>query len=175
LLRVPHTFNSKCIEEGIEDAELKIVQQWDSSQPLPEIDNLLVEFQTFLVDKKLKADLRNEKTNNTRYTVIISSNKIAYIEKLLQRQLEDDRKFVISLVLAPYFVNVQKLTDADSFSRIKKWVLKCNLVKKLKPPLDYFNDLINRAIGRAKETGIKPLKFEHTLRYKNRELYNMLR
>jgi hypothetical protein len=39
LLRVPYTFNSKCIEEGMEDAEVKMVQPWDSSQPLPEIDN----------------------------------------------------------------------------------------------------------------------------------------
>src|SRR5215831_1669016 len=60
LLRVPYTFNSKCVDEGI-DAEVKIVQQWDSSKPLPEIDNLLIEFQTFLVDKKLKAELEENK------------------------------------------------------------------------------------------------------------------
>jgi hypothetical protein len=69
---------------------------------------------------------------------------------------------------------VQKLTDADSFSRIEEWVLKCNQVKKLEPSLDYFDDLINRAIKRPKETGIKPLKFEDTLQYKNKELYEML-
>jgi hypothetical protein len=40
--------------------------------------------------------------------------------------------------------------------------------------MDYLDDLISRAIERAKETGIKPLKFEQTLQYKNRELYNML-
>jgi hypothetical protein len=89
--------------------------------------------------------------------------------------LKDYRKSSISLILAPYFVNVQKLTDVDSFNRIKEWVLKCDLVKKLEPSLVYFDDLINRAVERAKETGIKPLKFEQTLQYKNRELYNTLR
>jgi hypothetical protein len=69
---------------------------------------------------------------------------------------------------------VQKLTDSDSFSRIKEWVLKCNEGRRLEPSLSYFDDLIYRAIKRAKETGIKPLKFEDTLQYKNRELYNML-
>ena len=56
LLRVPYTFNSECVNEGI-DAEVKIVQQWEGSKPLPEIDNLRIEFQTFLVDKKLKTEL----------------------------------------------------------------------------------------------------------------------
>ena len=50
LLRVPRTFNSECLEEGI-GAEVKVVQQWDSSIQSPSIDNLLVEFQTFLIDK----------------------------------------------------------------------------------------------------------------------------
>jgi hypothetical protein len=46
-------------------------------------------------------------------------------------------------------------------------------VKELKPPISYFDYLINRATERAKDTGIRPLKFEETLQYKNRELYNM--
>lgn len=159
LLRVPYTFNSKCIQEGIEDAEVKIAQLSDSSQPLPEIDNLLVEFQTYIIDKRLKAEVKEEKTVKNRHYSCNSTdihNTIPYIEKLLNQSLEDYRKAAISLILAPYFVNVQKLTDADCFSRLKEWVLKCNQVKKLEPFLDYFDDLINRAIERAKETGIKP-------------------
>jgi hypothetical protein len=66
-------------------------------------------------------------------------------------RLADNRKFVISLILAPYFVNVQKLTDTDSFSRIKEWVLKCNAVTKLEPSINYFDDLINRAIKEQKK------------------------
>jgi hypothetical protein len=71
-------------------------------------------------------------------------------------------------------VNVQKLTDCESFSRIKGWVLNCNTVKKLEPSINYFDDLVNKAIRRAKETGIKPLRFEETLQHKNRELYDLL-
>jgi hypothetical protein len=36
-------------------------------------------------------------------------------------QLSDHRKFAIRLILAPYFVNIQKLTDTECFSRIKEW------------------------------------------------------
>ncbi|MFL6409797.1 MAG: hypothetical protein ACJ71K_00955 [Nitrososphaeraceae archaeon] len=77
---------------------------------------------------------------------------------------------IIRLILVPYFVNIQKLTDANSFGRIKEWVLKCNTVKKLEPSVNYLDDLINRAIKRAKETGIKPLKFEETLQHKNGDI-----
>jgi hypothetical protein len=177
LLKVPYTFNSKCINEGMEDSEVKIVQPWDSSQPLSQIDNLLVEFQTYLLDKKLKAEVKGDKNKNRHYncdSAYIRNTTIPYIEKLLNQSLEDYRKATISLILAPYFINVQKLTDADSFSKIKQWVLKCDLVKKLEPSLGYFDDLINRAVERAKETGIRPLKFEETLQYKNTELYNLL-
>jgi hypothetical protein len=136
---------------------------------------VLVEFQTHLIDKKLKAGIRQQKTTaNKSYSDGEDCKTIPYIERLLNITLEDYRKAAISLIIAPYFINVQKLTDADSFSRIKEWVLKCNLAKELEPSLNYFDDLINRAIQRAKETGIKPLKFEDTLQYKNRELYDLL-
>jgi hypothetical protein len=48
------------------------------------------------------------------------------------------------------------------------------VVKKLEPSINYFDDLINRSIKRAIETGVKPLKFEETLQHKNRELYDLL-
>jgi hypothetical protein len=88
--------------------------------------------------------------------------------------LKDYRKNAISLILAPYFVNVQELSDGDSFDRTKEWVLRCNEVKELEPSIEYF-DLINGSIKRVRDIGIKPLKFEETLRYKNQELYNLLR
>ena len=101
-------------------------------------------------------------------------NRIQYVELLLEMSLKDYRKNVISLILAPYFVNIQKLSDADSFDRIKEWVLRSNDVKGLEPSVEYFDELNNKAIKRARETGIKPLRFEETLRYKNQELYDLL-
>jgi hypothetical protein len=180
LLRVPHTFNSRCIHEGKEDSEVKIIQRWDSSKPLPDIDNLLIEFQTFLIDRKLKVEVNQEKRKIINKGLSISNrphanDRIQYVEQLLEMQLKDYRKTAISLILAPHFVNIQKLSDADSFNRTRKWVLRCNEVKELQPDVGYFNELINKSIKRARETGIKPLKFEDTLRYKNHELYDLLR
>jgi hypothetical protein len=174
LLRVPYTFNSKCLEEQEISAEVKIIHQCDSSQRLPEIDNLLVEFQTFLADKKLKAEIEQERRRTNQFGSSNDINTIYYIEKLLKTQIVDHRKFAISLILAPYFVNIQNLSDADSFSKIKQWVFRCNELMKVEPSIEYFDELIKESIERARNTGIKPLKFEETLSYKNRELYNIL-
>ena len=118
LLRVPYTFNSECVNEGI-DAEVKIVQQWEGSKPLPEIDNLRIEFQTFLVDKKLKAELEENKRKKFNSSHIsTTTNILPYVERLLRMSISHYRKFVISLILAPYFVNIQHLSDTESFFRI---------------------------------------------------------
>ncbi len=72
--------------------------------------------------------------------------------------IADYCKNAISLILAPYFVNIQCLSDAEAFGKIKEWILKCNEVKNLEPSIDYFDDLIRKAIERARNTGIRPLK-----------------
>ena len=137
---------------------------------------MLIEFQTFLIDRKLKVEVNREQKRKRGHNISNRSpkNRIQYVELLLEMSLKDYRKNVISLILAPYFVNIQKLSDADSFDRIKEWVLRSNDVKGLEPSVEYFDELNNKAIKRARETGIKPLRFEETLRYKNQELYDLL-
>ena len=180
LLRVPYTFNLKCIRENT-DPEVMIIRKFDSHSPLPQIDNLLVEFMTFLVDRKLKENLEKQKRAQLQNKSIFqfqkpdnNSTTITYIEKLLCIGLDDYRKNTISLILAPYFINILKLSDEESFSRIKKWVLKCNDANPLKPSIRDFDNLIKNAIKRANYTGIKPLKFNDTLQYKNKELFDMI-
>jgi hypothetical protein len=180
LLKVPYRFNSKCLEEqkGPSDGEVNIIHQWNSSQQqLANIDNLIIKFETFLIDKKLKTEINQNKTRrrNGINNSLNTTNTIPYVEKLLGRQIADHRKFVISLILAPYFINIQHLSYADSFVKIKQWTLKCSEIRKLEPSIEYFDDLIKRSIEGIESTQIKPLKFEKTLRYKNKELYDVLK
>jgi Primase X len=183
LLRVPYTFNSKCFIENV-DPEVKLLQEFDSSKPLPRIDNLLVEFVTFLIDRKLKIDLQTERyakekvqSNDIQSSKPITSptsTAITYVEKLLKIGISDYRKNAIGLILAPYFVNILKLSDDESFIRIKDWALKCNNINALKPSIKDFDIIIKNAIKRAKVTGIKPLKFNDTLQFKNKKLYDII-
>jgi hypothetical protein len=177
LLRVPYTYNSKCFDEG-KDPEVKIIQGFDRSKPLTKIDDLLIEFLTFLADKKLKIEVEKEKRNKNRNRFTIkkeeSSNKIPYVEKLLKIGIEDYRKNAISLIIVPYFVNVLRLSDEESYDRTREWIIKCHAIKPLQPSIQFFENLINYEINRAKRTGIRPLKFKDTLQYKNKELYKLL-
>lgn len=53
LLRIPHSFNSKCINKG-EEPEVKVIQKFDS-QNVPRISsNLLREFRLYLADLDIK-------------------------------------------------------------------------------------------------------------------------
>jgi len=177
LLRVPYSLNSKCVNEGV-DPEVKIIQEFDASKPLSKVDNLLVEFLTFLSDRKLKEFLEKEKQTKLRNKFLNrktdKSNLIPYVEKLLTVPIQDYRKNAINLILAPYFVNILYLSDEESFHRIKQWVLKCNNVKLLKPSINEFDNIIRYALKRAKETGVKPLNFKNTLQYKNKKLFQQL-
>jgi hypothetical protein len=168
---------------GKKDPEVKLLQDFDNSKPLPKIDNLLVEFVTFLTDRKLKTDLQNE--NNAKKKLQskdIQSSKhltsttttIAYIEKLLEIGIRDYRKNTIGLILAPYFTNILKLSDEESFIKIKEWALKCNNINSLEPSINDFETIIKTAIKRAKVTGIRPLKFKDTLQLKNKKLYDII-
>lgn len=178
LLRVPYSLNYKCLLSEDKDPEVKLVQEYDKNQPLPKINNLVVEFMTFLSDRKLKKKLRTEETKKIKKENNFKKNDgqcctttIPYIEKMLEFSLKDYRKNSISLILAPYFVNVLNLSDEQSFEKIKQWSLRCNGVKPLEPSANDFDILITNAIKRCKVTGIKPLKFKDTLQYKNKELY----
>jgi hypothetical protein len=176
LLRVPYTLNSKCIDEG-KDPEVKIVQQYDFSKPLPRIDNLLVEYMTFLADRKLKSVFENERRKKNQHRFMNykeSSNKIIYVDKLLNDGIEDYRKSAVSLIVVPYFVNLLQLSDEESYNRTRDWILKCHSIKLLEPSISFFENLVKYEIDRSKRTGIKPLKFKDTLQYKNKELFRLL-
>lgn len=176
LLRVPYTFNSKYSEEE-KKAEVKIIYPWNNSQEVPDIDNLLIDFQTFLVDKKLKAGINNKKMKRRNHgikSIYDATNTISYVEKLLSIQIDNHRKFAISLILAPYFVNVRHLSIEGSFNRIEQWVNDCAKLKRLEPSVEYFDNLIKYSIERAKDTGFRPLKLQGTLQYKNKQLFELL-
>ena len=175
LLRVPHTFNSKYLHDKAYP-EVKIVHPFLDTLFLPNIDNLLIEFQTYLVDRKLNLDFQKQNKTELKNRINMECNTIRYVEKLLNIGISDHRKFTISLILAPYFVNVQHLKENDSFDKIKAWILKCNKVKEVRLSIRQFDNIIRYAISRCQiNPDIKPLRFEETLRQKNRELYQLLR
>ncbi len=170
LLRVPGSYNSKCVyaNGGIADerAEVRVIQKWNGYRP--HIRSLIGSFYAYLVNQKQK----NETIDiNKRYSYSDSNHMIPWIENLLKVPIPDYRKMIIWLVLSRYLINVQGLLYEQSFSIIKKWILQCNEEKSLQPSnFDFIiKDRLRQAIKDKKyPIGLSRLKKE------NPELYNLL-
>jgi Primase X len=62
---------------------------------------------------------------------------IAWIEKLLESPIDDYRKNAVNLILAPYLINVKKLSYDDALNTINNWLSKCGESRQLDQNFDY--------------------------------------
>jgi hypothetical protein len=172
MIRIPGSFNYKCILEG-RDPEVRIIQRWNGYRP--KINWLLGSFHTYLVNERIK-ELQRHKELKEKYHIKKENNNntsitaIPWIELLLETPIEDYRKNAIGLILAPYLINIKKLTYDDAFNIIKDWLNKCDSIKRLD---SNFNYRIKYALENSIKKGYLPMKFE-TLKEKNRALYYSL-
>jgi hypothetical protein len=178
LLRVPYSLNSKCFCKGMDvaAAQVKIIQNWNGhAAAMNEIPLLLSGYYTHLISKKKNAavyktgsiKIGNNNNNN--------NNLIHWIEALLQNGIVDHRKYVVSLILIPYFVNIKGLLDTDTIGKlIKGWLSKCNKLRPLDSVCD-FDSKIRYYIERCKTNkNLKPISFDK-LQESNPDLYRTIR
>ena len=100
-----------------------------------------------------------------------------WIEALLQNGIVDHRKYVVSLILIPYFVNIKCLSDRDSIIKlIKEWLTKCSKLRRL--DITYTNNFdykIKYHIDRCKSNkNLKPIRFDK-LRESNPDFYRTIK
>ena len=129
------------------------------------------DFRRYLITQKIK-ELNKKREIEERLGCQSnkSINTIFWIEKLLNTPISDFRKNATNLILAPYFVNIKKLSYQQSFDILTDWLQKCNSFKKLDFNPDY---LVKYALTTAIQKRIPPMKLV-TLKDRNLELYNML-
>jgi Primase X len=164
LVRIPGSLNSKCISKG-EDAEVKIIQNWDGVRPA--IQPMLRDFRRWLIQKKIDDMKELKKQEKFQMTV---SNTIKWIEKgVIEHSLSDHRKYIIWRILSPYLLNVKKLPKEEAYSVMKDWLDKCDKLEKLS-----FNPKIKIRDGlRGASKGYFPISMEK-LKEENRQLYDMV-
>ena len=165
MIRIPGSFNSKCPDGN---NEVKIIQKWDGYRP--PINLLLETFHAYLVDEKIKEIKLKKRIENKFGIADGQSNSISWIETLLQTPISDYRKNAVGLILAPYLINIKKISYQDSFQIIKNWLDKCNELRNLDPD---FNYKIKYSINYAIRKQQLPMKLT-TLENKNKELYKLL-
>ena len=161
MVRLPGSINSK-------NGELvKIIRKWDGKRP--DIVLLLGSFCAWLASKNL-AERQNCNKNYYRNSSAQANNKIQWIEALLNTAVDDYRKTIVNLILAPYFVNIRGLANKNAYEIIKEWLELCAAKRKLDFNVD---SLIGNALHNAVKTGYKPMRL-HTLKIRNHEIYKEL-
>jgi Primase X len=164
LLRIPESINSKY------GTKVKIVKKWNGIRA-PITRDFIEEFRTWLIQKKIDDYNYRQKIGKARrYTNNNDNNIILWIEKLLNTPIADFRKNSVSLILAPYLVNIKELSYQESFDILVGWLHKCDSIKNLDFNPQY---LVKTALNTAIQKNIPPMK-QTTLKNKNLELYHIL-
>ncbi len=173
MIRIPGSYNSKCLANGrMDDVEVRIVHLWNGVRPKV-TKELLKEFLNYLTEERIK-ELKRIQALSEKYGIKESNNntpqKISWIEALLQTPIADYRKNTIALILAPYLINIRKLSHAESTQIINSWLEKCHNLHRLDSS---FRIRIKTALDTAIEQRTKPMKFT-TLHERNPGLYSIL-
>ena len=162
--------NSKSLSniESKENFQVKVIQEWDRNRP--SIKFLIRKFRSYLIDQKIKEwqiQQKKAKKSPQRYqqnnNMNNNRNIIWWIEILLKTLITDFRKKGTNFILAPYLVNIKKISYQESFDIVIEWLKKCDVLNKLDfNPTHMVKDVLNIAIKK----GITPMKFE-TLKNRN--------
>ena len=164
LVRVPNTTNSK-FKRIL--GRVRVIQEWDGIKP--KINWILRDFRRYLIQERLDKKIHDAKTK--RYRIKRARDKQdCWIEKLLEIPIEDYRKNAVNMILAPYLINIKRLTIKDAFAVINTWLDKCSSLRQLDSNITY---IVNYALKRSQSTGHKPLRLEN-LKIRNRILFNQL-
>jgi hypothetical protein len=163
MIRIPYSYNSKCIT----NSKVIILEKWNGIRPSIR-GSLLYDFYLWLANEKIKESKKQIEISTHQSNIRRTSNSIRWIDKLLQTPIKDYRKNAVSIILAPYLINIRKMPFADAFKTIQEWLNKCASLRALD---SNFNYRVKYAINTAIESGIPPMKFD-TLRRKNRLLYD---
>jgi len=181
-IRVPGSFNGKCLNNKDKrisgDYKVKTLQKWNGYRPFI-TRKFLEDFRTHLEQKVTDQESytnnyynnhRYKNNNSNQYYNNNNNNRIEWIEKILLNPVEDCRKLVVNLILAPYLIVIKKLSFEDSFEIINEWLKKCALIKKL----DFDpKSLINTALATAYKKQIFPMRIS-TLKTNYKDLYFFL-
>ena len=103
-------------------------------------------------------------------TASYQGNTIPWIEKLLETPIDDHRKNAVNLILAPYLINVRKVSYDAALNIINSWLSKCGELRQLDQNFDY---TVRYALKYCAKNGNRPLKFD-TLKLRNAALYDVL-
>jgi hypothetical protein len=169
MIRIPGSHNSKHIQEENGSSEVRILERWNGITPSIK-GPLLYDFYLWLANEKIKESERQKDMSKYQSKTQKTSNSIHWIDELLQTPIGDYRKNAVSLILAPYIINIKKIPVTNALRTIEEWLDKCASLRALDSNINY---RVKYALNTAVESGIPPMRFD-TLKQRNRMLYDKL-
>ena len=172
-IRIPGSINAKY------GAKVKIVQKWNEVRPSITRE-FLEDFRTYLEQKVTDQEHNNKYNNNynNSRSISIQNPTTSYYEwidkKILANPFPDCRKLIVDLVLAPYLINIKKLSNGKSYQIIKEWLDKCNSLERLDNYRNFVNYRIHFALKNAIHKGIGQMSQEKIKKDKYKKLYTLL-
>ena len=155
LVRIPGSINSKY------DNQVTIVQKWNGLRPQVTKD-LLLKFRRYLIQKKIDQQKQRQKIfveRSKNKNKFVDPNYYSWIEHLIQIPIEDYRKLIIGIILAPYLINIKQLSFEESYTIIRNWLNKCNELRTVDNYRD-FDYRIRYDLKNALNKGIPPMTKE---------------
>jgi len=95
-----------------------------------------------------------------------TGRKYVYVDYLLEHPVSDGRHRLVWLVLAPYLVNVKKLSDEEAIEKIRSFVSVGGETADMRRFIEY-------NVRRARRNGLLPPTFS-TLKNEHSDLYSLL-
>jgi hypothetical protein len=184
LFRVPGSINSRARDRGLEDPIVRVVDvgSWIYGNhtgsifpPLGVVKgDFLMKFHSHLVQELI--DEKVEKLDRRRKLatgLFKNLSTIAWIDKLMQTPVDDNRKSLLFWVLAPYVITVRGLDYDQAYSMLDAWLDKCNEVRRLEPDRTSFRYRLRYCLDTAEKQERKPIRLD-TFRGYYPELYRRL-
>jgi Primase X len=161
MVRIPGSINSK------NGKQVEIIQSWDGNRP--HIRLMMGSFYAHIRTIEMKQKEMME--IYSKYNGQNSEQKRRWIEEnLLKTGLDDYRKNIVNLVLAPYLINIRKLPFEQASNIMLRWLELC----RIKRPLDFnARTLVNNALKSVRKSGYKPMSLSK-LKQKNGMILEML-
>jgi hypothetical protein len=137
MLRIPGSLNSsQLIYDNREckippKAWVRIVEPWNGNKF--DVQPLYIPYYIWLQAGAIK-DVQKRIQQQSRPGGSPSGSgprRIGWIERLLNKPLDDYRKFCIWRVLCPYLINVKVLSREFAFRSISSWLDRCNSLRRL--------------------------------------------
>ena len=154
LVRISGSYRSKY------GNNVTIVKKWNGVRA-PITRDFIEEFRIWLIQKKIDQQKQRQKilVERSKNKFVGSSNYYTWIEHLIQTPIEDFRKLVVDLILAPYLINIRKISDQVSYTIIRDWLDKCNDLERLDNQRN-FEYRIKYELKNAMNKGIGPMSKE---------------